>query len=132
MILSGLLPLSALKASENYLCKGDIPFLVRLEFSMQSPSRLAATIDSEELYPHTGKSWRLLWTRVLSPSALKASKVVFMSYDEFYLYHLQLPLPIADGAVLEEFNGLLTWQTDEKGSVYSALLKCYDQSKGPG
>ncbi|MEY4615969.1 MAG: hypothetical protein RJB66_929 [Pseudomonadota bacterium] len=114
------------RASEpfRFVCKGHTPLELRLHLTVINESRAAMTIDSIDLYPHTGGSWRLLLERI-SGDTKNSTMVPFTTYDDSFIYHTFIPKTLLSERVSGRFSTELTWQTDERGSIYSEELLCH-------
>jgi hypothetical protein len=129
-IIAALIPLlmaisTQAKSDVRFLCKGHTPISIRLHLTVMNPYRATMTIDSEDLYPHTGGSWRLLLERNSDQPQEPKQSVTLKTYDDAFLYRLLIPRAVANGVSPKKFQSELLWQTDEQASVYSEELLCY-------
>lgn len=109
----------------RFICKGHTPLSIRLHLGVLTESRASMTLDSEDLYPHTGGSWRLLLEKVNSQDPVDKTMARFTTYDDSFIFNLWIPRHLAYQQSPKKFATVLKWQTDEQASVYTEDLLCH-------
>lgn len=102
-----------------------MPISIRLHLEIIDSAKAHLSVDSPELYPHTGQSWRLLAERFMRPEEELFKMANFTTYDDSYIYNTFAPKSIFQGQLPQSFASELKWQTDANGAVFSEELTCH-------